>query len=220
MKRGTRILISLACGVLAAACAYLYAADVRAEAEGVREELLAQYGGDTVAVCVATREIEPGETLVESDVSLEDWVPSLLPTDAETSVRDVAGRQVTSRVPEGAVLCSAYFERHDDALEVPAGMVAVSVPPAEEHAVGGAVMPGDRVDVYVSQGGVADRLCNAQVIDTSARVAEAEGAAVTWVTLAVSPDRVSEVLAATAVGSVSLTLPGASLEAQDGGVAQ
>ena len=37
MKRGTRILISLACGVLAAACAYLYAADVRAEAEGVRE---------------------------------------------------------------------------------------------------------------------------------------------------------------------------------------
>ena len=49
---------------------------------------------------------------------------------------------------------------------------------------------------------------------------EAEGAAVTWVTLAVSPDRVSEVLAATAVGSVSLTLPGASLEAQDGGVAQ
>ena len=211
MKRGTRILISLACGVLAAACAYLYAADVRAEAEGVREELLAQYGGDTVAVCVATREIEPGETLVESDVSLEDWVPSLLPTDAETSVRDVAGRQVTSRVPEGAVLCSAYFERHDDALEVPAD---------EEHAVGGAVMPGDRVDVYVSQGGVADRLCNAQVIDTSARVAEAEGAAVTWVTLAVSPDRVSEVLAATALGSVSLTLPGASLEAQDGGVAQ
>lgn len=220
MKRGTRVLISLACGVLAAACAFLYASDVRAEAERAHEETLARYGGDTVSVCVATREIEPGETLMEGDVSLEEWVSSMLPRDAETSVRDVAGKTVTSHIPEGAVICSAYFKRDADALDVPSGMVAVSVPADEEHAVGGAILPGDRVDVYVSKDGIADRLCDAQVIDTSARMAGTEGADITWVTLALEPERVAEVLAATARGSISLTLPGSGLEVQDGGDVQ
>ena len=94
--------------------------------------------------------------------------------------------------------------------------MAVSVAVDEEHAVGGALAAGDAVDVYVSTNGVADRLCRATVIATSAEGSEAGGAAISWATLAVEPERVSEVLAATARGSVSLTLPDAKLPDRDG----
>ena len=95
-------------------------------------------------------------------------------------------------------------------LTVPAGKVAVSVAVDEEHAVGGAIAPNDQVDVYVSNNGVADRLCSASVIDTSAHGQESESSSITWATLAIDPERVSEVLAATAKGAVSLTMPEAA----------
>ena len=77
---------------------------------------------------------------------------------------------------------------------------------------------GDQVDVYVSSNGVADRLCSASVIDTSAHGQESESSSITWATLAIDPERVSEVLAATAKGAVSLTMPEAASDetASDG----
>ena len=85
--------------------------------------------------------------------------------------------------------------------------------------MGGAIAPNDQVDVYVSSNGVADRLCSASVIDTSAHGQESESSSITWATLAIDPERVSEVLAATAKGAVSLTMPDAASDtnASDGG---
>lgn len=209
MKRTSRLLLSVGTGLMAAALAWGYGSLVRAEAEQAQREVLAAYGSDLVVACVASRDIEPGEVLDEANVQEEEWVASLLPKDAATSLEDVVGERATSSIPARAVLNPVYFEQDDRAIEVPEGMVAVSVPSDEERSVGGAVSPGDQVDVYVSNAGVADLLCRAQVIDTSARAEETESSSIAWVTLAVEPERVAEVLAATAKGTISLVLPGA-----------
>lgn len=202
--------MSVALGVLAASLAMFYASSVRAEAAASQSEMLARYGGDVVKVCVASRDIDPGETIGESNVHVEEWVANLLPSDAMESMRDAEGKKATSRIPANAVISPLYFETDSAAIDVPKGKVAVSVASDEQHALGGALGQGDSVDVYVSKDGVADRLCAARVVETSAGSEGERQANITWVTLAVDPDKVQEILAATARGEISLTMPAAA----------
>lgn len=215
MKRGVRLAISVASGILAFALASWYGASIRAEAARERQELLAAYGGDVVSVCVATRDVDAGELIDEGDIELTEWVAGLLPADSATSIDEVVGKRATSNIPARAVLCPAYFQERGGMLEVPEGMVAVSVPVDSAHAVGGTLACGDTVDVYLAGTGIADRVCRAQVIATSADETGGTSADLSWVTVAVAPDRVSELLAATAKGSVSLVVPGSDVEGLD-----
>lgn len=215
MKRGVRLAISVASGILAFALASWYGASIRAEAARERQELLAAYGGDVVSVCVATRDVDAGELIDEGDIELTEWVAGLLPADSATSIDEVVGKRATSNIPARAVLCPAYFQERGSTLEVPEGMVAVSVPVDSAHAVGGTLACGDTVDVYLAGTGIADRVCRAQVIATSADETGGTSADLSWVTVAVAPDRVSELLAATAKGSVSLVVPGSDVEGLD-----
>ena len=213
MGRWARLALSVAAGVLVLVLVSWHGSSIRAEAERERQELLAAYGGDVVNVCVASRDIAAGDVLDEGDVQMEEWIAGLLPTGAATSIEDVVGKRATSSVPARAVLCPVYFQERAGALEVPEGMVAVSVPADPAHAVGGSIAPGDTVDVYLAGSGLADRICRATVIDTSAEQAGGAAAELSWVTVAVEPERVPELLAATAKGSVSLVVPGAGMEA-------
>ncbi|WP_291288531.1 Flp pilus assembly protein CpaB [Enorma sp.] len=215
MKRGVRLAISVASGILAFALASWYGASIRAEAARERQELLAAYGGDVVSVCVATRDVDAGELIDEGDIELTEWVAGLLPADSATSIDEVVGKRATSNIPARAVLCPAYFQERGGTLEVPEGMVAVSVPVDSAHAVGGTLACGDTVDVYLAGTGIADRVCRAQVIATSADETGGTSVDLSWVTVAVAPDRVSELLAATAKGSVSLVVPGSDVEGLD-----
>ena len=215
MRKKARVVVSVASGLLAALLTCWYVTSVREEAQVRQREAIESYGGDVTRVCVATRDIEPGELIDDGNVAVEDWVSSLLPSDAYTSMEGVAGKTATSRIPKRAVVSSAYFtETRAGSLEVPGGMVAVSVASDEEHALGGAIKAGDCVDVYASRNSVADLLLSAQVLDTSAT--RIEGAALSWVTLGVEPERVPELLAATSQGMVTIATgdappaPGAS----------
>lgn len=215
MRKKARVVVSVASGLLAALLTCWYVTSVREEAQVRQREAIESYGGDVTRVCVATRDIEPGELIDDGNVAVEDWVSSLLPSDAYTSMEGVAGKTATSRIPKRTVVSSAYFtETRIGSLEVPGGMVAVSVASDEEHALGGAIKAGDRVDVYASRNSVADLLLSAQVLDTSAT--RIEGAALSWVTLGVEPERVPELLAATSQGMVTIATgdvspaPGAS----------
>lgn len=212
MRRRTRLVLSALTGVAAAALFVVYASGVRAEAHAAQREVLERFGGDTVPVCVAIREIEPGEEIDEGNVRVEEWAASLLPSGALTSLSDAAGKMATSRIPKRAPLSGVYFERHEDAARVPDELVAVSVPSDAEHAVGGVLARGDEVEVYVMANGVADRLTAAEVLDTS--VLAQGGGDMSWVTLAVEPSVVEELLAAISVGTVSLVAPGADAKQQ------
>ena len=217
MKRRTRIVASALCGIAAFSLSSLSVASVREEARAAEEELVALYGGERVSVCVAARDIRDGETVGEGDIEVRDWAASLLPADPATAEEDVVGKRATSNVPAGSVLASAHFEREKDALDVPEGLVAVSVPSRNQFAIGGALTRGDTVDVYVSGEGTTELLiAGAQVIDLSTEEA-GSAEALDWVTVAVEPERVVDVLAASARGSIFLTLPGegASLAGAD-----
>lgn len=212
MKQRARLIASVATGLLAAALAMFYGSSVRTEAAAEQSEMLERYGGELVKVCVASRDIDPGESMDESNSHVEEWVASLLPADAIRNMRDVVGKKATSRIPANAVMSKKYFGKSGQSISVPAGKVAVSIASDEQHALGGTLKQGDSVDVYVSKDGVADRLCAARVIETSAGDEGSVQADVTWVMLAVAPDKVQEMLAATARGEISLTMPGASVE--------
>ena len=79
MKRSVRLAISVVTGIAAAVVALAYASSVRQEAQAAQQEALARYGGELVAVCVASRDIEPGDMIDEGNVVVEEWVTSLLP---------------------------------------------------------------------------------------------------------------------------------------------
>lgn len=208
MRQRTRLLLSALCGLGACLAAFAGISSVRSEAHAAEERVLAEYGGERVSVCVATRSIPSGDTIRDGDVEVREWASSLLPEGARTSLEEVVGEQAASSIPSGVVVADAYFERADDALDVPSGLVAVSVPSQSQLAIGGALKRGDRVDVYVSDSGVTELLISgAQVVDLST-AGEDAGGSLDWVTIAVEPERVVDVLSASAQGSISLTLPG------------
>lgn len=207
--RGRRAQIASAvCGIACAVCVLAYMASVRGEADRARAEALAQYGGEHVEVCVATRDIAPGEAVDASAVETRLWVADLLPRDAVLSVEDVSGLCASSSILEGEVISLRRFERADALIEVPDGLTAVSVPAEDVQAVGGAVAPGSRVDVYAT--GTSTTLIGQDVLvlATSASVsAEDSGADVTWATLAVEPQSVQELVAAAQGMELYFALP-------------
>ena len=93
-------------------------------------------------------------------------------------------------------------------IAVPTGLSAVSVSSDDVLAVGGAITAGSFVDVYVESGGKVVLLGeDILVLETSTKE-QAQDAKITWVTLAVTPQSVSDLLSAAAKGAIHLVLPG------------
>ena len=186
---------ALACGLCCALCVALYLASVRGEVDAARAEALERYGGDQVEVCVAKRDLAAGEVVDASAVVTKMWVADLLPDTAVTDSSQIIGKRLGSNVIKGEVLCSRRTEMSDSELAVPAGMAAISVPARPVQAVGGSVEPGMEVDVYATGPVSTTKLVGgALVLATSA--ASESGATAEWVTLAVEPERVQEVVVA------------------------
>ena len=192
MKLSKSAIVGLACGLLCAACVGLYVAQVDEGLARARSEDLARYGGEQVEVCVARRDLAAGETVTESDIEMKSWVASLLPEGAVTDKSEAVGRQLASA--------------DDAAFDVPEGFSAVSVPARGVQAVGGALRPGMRVDLYaVGSASTTQVLSGALVLESSAMDSGAgvvSSSNEAWVTLAVEPQKVQELV--TAVSNLDL----------------
>lgn len=210
MRRKKTMAIGIASGLLCAACVLLYLQDVNGRAEAARTEALARYGGEQLEVCVAKRDIAAGESVDAAAIDTKLWVADLLPEDAVRSASDVVDRKATSSILAGEVISSKRFEETTASLDVPDGFSAVSVPARDVQAVGGAVAPGMSVDVYATGATSTDVIVReALVVSTSASGADAQGdGSVKWLTLAVSPDRVQELVAAAQSSELYFVLPG------------
>lgn len=212
------IAVSVLCGALAVIFVLAYAAQVNDRAEKARADMLARYGGEQVEVCVAVRDIAAGEVVDAGAVSVRLWVSDLLPTGAIRTTTDVVGRKATSSIVAGEVFCEARFAEVPAVLEVPEGMVAVSVPAKEVQAVGGAIEPGMRIDIYAT-GSYATQLIGSDVLvlatsrqpGGAAETAQAGAAGtqtIQWITVALAPESVEETVAAAQNLSLYFTLPG------------
>lgn len=199
MKRRRSMVMGLACGALCAACVAAYVMQVDEQASAVRAEALARYGGEQIEVCVAKRDIAAGETVADSAVETKMWVAALLPEGAVTVRDDAVGKTAGTSILKGEVILSRRFDAQTNPIEVPQGFTAVSVPAREVQAIGGALTPGMKADVYAIGASSSERiLTQATVLATSVSEAGtgASSASITWVTLAVAPQKVQEVIAA------------------------
>lgn len=195
MKRNRSLVFGLACGLLCMACVGLYIASVNEQAEAARADALARYGGDQVDACVAKRDVAAGETITEADVEVRQWVVDLLPPGALTAAQDAVGKQASASILEGEVITEHRLGVTEASIEVPDGLTAVSVPARDVQAVGGALAAGMRADVYaIGSTETAKLASQALIVATSA--SEGASSEVSWITLAVVPSAVEELVSA------------------------
>lgn len=208
-----QIVAAVASALLAAGLMAAYAASVRSEASAQREGALRRYGGETARVCVTTREVARGETYTDRNVAMQDWLVDLLPEGALTEEGQVLGKVASCAIAANTPLADVCVDVQADALDVPAGKSAVSVPCSAESAVGGALAPGSEVDVYRVSDGAARLVCaSACVLATNAT---ATGSNLSWVTLAVEPEIVEALVGASSLQKLYFVLPGADVPGAD-----
>lgn len=195
--------------VLCATCLALYLSQVNGEVESARAEALARYGGEQIEVLVANRDIASGEMVGDSMVDEKMWIADLLPEGAITRRSDVVGKRLGSSVLEGEVLSSKRLYESASELDIPLGLTAVSIPAKDVQAVGGALEEGMTVDVYATGSSSTSLLIeDALVLATSVSEADSLSAgSVSWITLAVDPSAVAELVAAAQNLDLYLALP-------------
>lgn len=214
MKQKRMAIVAIACGIACAACVAAFLVLTQREADSARAEALARYGGEQVEVCVASRDIAAGERIDYGALETRMWVADLLPDGAVRSSGDAMGEIATSSIIKGEVITSKRFESQRNALDVPVGKQAVSVPAKAVQAVGGAIAPGMSVDVYSSGDTATTALAlGVVVLDTSVgdsgSLTSSESG---WITLAVEPSKVQEVIAAAGKTSLYFVIPGSTSE--------
>lgn len=199
-------------GVLCALAVFAFTAQVQAQADSDRAAVLDRFGGEQVEVCVATRDIAPGEAITSANATSKVWVADLLPRDP-LGYDEAMGRQATSSIVSGEVLCEARFQQDALYIDVPEGLVAVSLPADEVNAVGGAVEPGMKVDIYLAGNTTTAPLASSVlVLATSAGGASGLGKEISWISVAVPPDQAQEFVAAANQGNLYFTIPGQEKE--------
>jgi len=214
MKQKRLMILAIACGAVCALCVFAFMGTVQGEANAARAEALARYGGEQVDVCVATRDIAAGERIDNSSIEMKLWVADLLPEGAFSDAADVVGRTAASSILKGEVLSSKRFEQTRDILEVPEGKAAVSVPAKTVQAVGGAVRPGMHVDIYATGDTAATAIAeNVLVLATSSNEGGSLVADASWITIALDPEKVQEMVTASSRYDLYFVLPGTSANA-------
>lgn len=211
MRTKRTVAVGLACGLVCAVSVLWYMQSVQAEAQRERDAALARYGGDQVEVCVASRDLSGGEILTADAVVTRSWLVDFLPEGAVSSLDEVVGKRLSSSILEGEPISSKRFDDGEGALNVPEGTVALSLPTTPSSSAGGRTAPGSRVDVYATgDSGTSLLVADALVLESSSQTSSTPGSS--WVTVAVSPDRVQELIDASQRTELSFTLPGVGEE--------
>lgn len=117
-------------------------------------------------VGIADRELAAGTVLDAEDIR---WVPvansfeGLEALVGEAEAGALAGRVLTHDIADGAPLLRSGLAE----AAAPKGLLAMSIPIGEEHAAGGTISGGDRVDVIAVLDGAADYLLSDVLVLTA-----------------------------------------------------
>lgn len=204
--------IAICCGVLAALCVFAYTATIKSEASMARAAAIQQYGGERVPVLVATKTIPIGGTVDESNATVQEWLVDFLPQgQAAQSHEQLEGLVAQSEIRVNEPILLERVGDGSSRITVPDGLAAASVASDDVLAVGGAIRAGSVVDVYVEAASgeitmIGERIL---VLETSTPD-DAGDKQISWVTLAVTPSSVSELISASARGAIHFVLPGNS----------
>lgn len=216
MSARLRLMVVIVAALVAAISMGAYAKSVEQRVEAGRDGALLGFGSESVDVIVAVRDISVGERIVPESVRVEPWPPALLARGAIRAGELPNDAVASSAILAGEVLSNLRLGEPGAGLSMPGGLTAVTVPSEDVRAVGGAVRPGSRVDVYSVRGGSAVLLAQSiDVLATSVTSGEGDssvfaggaGSKIRWVTLAVPPEAAEQIVGAADTGALYLTLP-------------
>ncbi len=213
MTKKTRILISVLSALLASFCFFAYVQSVRAEAEKSRAEAIQKYGGELTSILVATKQIEPGETLSSSNTQVKSWISDLIPEGAITNPESVMGRTVSSVIGVGMPVVSLHLRSATSQISIPENLVGLTISHGEKYGLAERLSAGTKLAAYE----VTDSLITCIASDIAVLSDDTESAlySSSSVTLGLTPEQVPAVLSAYARGTLRFTLPGSKINAQD-----
>ena len=122
---------------------------------------------DRIPILVASADISPGHALTADDVVVR-YVQSAEGLVEGSSIGDLATWSLRAPIAEGEPLVPSLL-RPPELLEAP-NIIALSLD--ESHAVLGRLVPGDRVDVYVTSADGFGDLATTQLVATRVYVVE------------------------------------------------
>ena len=163
---------------------------------------MATQRGDVVVVA---RDIDVPRALVADDLEVRSLSADLIPDDAARRIEDVVGLVPRAPLQRGQLIFGrAVSDELADfrGIAIPPGLHAIAVPVAAVNAVGGAVLPGARVDVLaIPVLGRAPAGRSAELLASAATVldvrGESGGAFVQGAkTTTAAPDRIASVVIA------------------------
>ncbi len=117
-------------------------------------------GEQLVTVWVASERIPSGtavETIVASELAEQTQVPvKVRPADAITSLAQIDGKvAATDLLPGEQILAGRFIEPQDfdlrpSTIDVPEGMVEITIPTSPDRVLGGLVAPGERLMIIAT----------------------------------------------------------------------
>lgn len=159
---------------------------------------------------VLSRDIPPGHLLAAPDLEIRSAPQGAIPEGAIADPADAVGRHARGPLPRGQYLVAKNLDEGkaralaESSFEMPIGWSLVALPIDYEHALGGALDPGQRVDVYA----VAKRTgAQAEILAPGARLVDVRSNDGLSLALARGPG----VDADEPVGSVLVAIPRALL---------
>lgn len=201
-----RIVFSSACAALVVLVFLVFADHVRGDAERVRQEALQRYGGEVVSLVVARDALETGDVVTKANTATRDWLVDLVPEGAVVSMDEVVGRELTVPAAAGMPLTSLNFREEGDAIEVPSGHVAVSVPVTDKLGLSPSVRMGSHVAVFRAEEGAME-LVSADAVVLSTAGSGTGSLSRGSISLSVSPGEVAPVLVAATAGTLRVVVP-------------
>lgn len=204
------LLLALLLAVLAGGCAFLFFQNARQSADAAHQQLLSKYGGEQVAICMARRNLEPGETVRARDVEVKHTLASLVPEGCFTTPDDIVDKTLTACVVKGEAFVKRRFVADDTAMRVPLGFVAISVPLRSSSVALELVKPGSRVNVYATGEQSSALLAQRVLVLASASAnqkSESAGALASWVVVAVPQSKAQEFVSASKKTQLTVVLP-------------
>ncbi len=201
MSKRFRLVLSAAFAVLALMGCLAYGGAVRAEVEADRAEALEKYGGEVATIIVAADNLEAGEVVSSRNCVERDWVASLVPEGAVTSLDAIVGRTLTSPISRGTPLTEVALRDSTETLDIPSGMAAYTVTLNERTGVPASVALGTNLIAYrVVDGQTA-------LISTDVMVIGQDPEGQSRITVAVPYDDISELIQAATDRSLRLVQP-------------
>lgn len=215
-KRVRSMAIGIMCGLCCAGCVGAYVFQIDEQAHAAQTEMLSRYGGEQVEVCVAKRDIVAGDRISEGDIEVRTWIATMLPMNSVTDRKEAVGKQVGSTIFAGEVISTSRFGFESADIDVPSGFVAVSVPTREVQAVGGALESGMTTDVFAVGPTSTTKLASSVSVLATSMHTDGSSNAAAWITLAVKPSAVEELISAAENLDLYFALPAEDASAEAG----